>query len=231
MAFRYWFVFLAFAMLIDGAVAQAQSAVQRGGMSGGPQLGHLLIRKDFSDGQLGMHIHNTTSGADAAIVEVDRQRAVLVRVPSSSVNRVQLQLFADAFGVQRNRGEFYLATLEHKDGVPNGLTLAAEVFPYWTENELKAGKAELVKSHHDMPDPQGWRKSYYLFRFANDSWDGYRLQLRLLFYRDNSPADVANEGLVRNISVIQMTEQEVAAASRESKPTPRQKRPAKTQKP
>ena len=227
---RHCVVFAAFALPIHGAVAQAQSAVQRGGMSGGPQSGNLLIRKDFNDGQLGMVIHNTTSGADAAVVEVDRQKAVLVRVPASSANRVQLQLFADAFGVQRNRGEFYLVTLEHKDGTPNGLTLGAEVFPYWTENELKAGKAELVKSHHDLADAQGWRKAYYLFRFANDGWDGYRLQLRLLFYRDNSPADVVNQGLIRNISVIQMTEQEVAAASREPKPTPRQKKAAKTQK-
>jgi hypothetical protein len=228
-----WRVFLfgALAILIDGAVARAQPPVQRGGMAGGPQFGNLLIRKDFSDGQLGMVIHNATSGADAAVVDVDRQKAVLVRVPASSTNRVQLQFFADAFSVPTRRGPFYLVTLEHKDAVPNGLTLGAEVFPYWTENELKAGKAELVKSHQDAPDGEGWRTSRYLFRFANDEWDGYRLQLRLLFYRDNSPENVVSQGLVRNISVIQMNEQEVAAATREANPPARQKKPAKAQKP
>ena len=173
--------------------------------------GTLLLSRDFTDGQIGMVIHNATPGAQAKVVDLDGRPAAKVTVPFAlRVNRHQLQFFWDKVGVDPKLGAWFLVTVEHRDGSPHGLAIAPEMVPLWTGNEYK-GHAKLVLGTTGNPDPQGWAQVQYLFQVDNNDWDGYLLQFRLLFFRDNAEADVTYEGFVRNMELRQLTDDQASA--------------------
>lgn len=195
-------------------VMQAEDAAPAVAPASPVQAGTVLLKRDFADGQVNMVIHNITPGAKAEVVDLDGGKAVKVTVPYAlRQNRLQLQFFLDKNGIDPKAGSYYLVTFELKDSTPNGLNINPQLLPYWTGNELKAGEgaAKGVLALKGKPDAQGWSKHQYLYNFNNDTWDGYLLQFRLLFFRDGAVQDAVHEGFLRKMEMLQLTEEQATA--------------------
>ncbi len=168
------------------------------------ERGRQLWSRDFADGQLGMLAMNV-AGGKSEVVEADGRKLAKVTLQfTPRVTRHQLQFFVDQGGVDRQRGDYFLATYDYRSGETGEPSLGAELFPLGVGNVGK-GPAKSVWSQITKPDPQGWRTARVVFHAADPKWDGTLLQFRLLLFRDGVQPEQRFETFFRKVELRQLT--------------------------